>query len=53
MVSACLMAFSAILHPKGQDMEHVQDETRRKKDARFGEPVDPEERHDNLSGGEH
>ena len=53
MVSACLMTFSAILHPKGQDMEHVQDETRRKKDAKSGEPVDPEDGRDNLGGGGH
>ena len=34
------MAFSAILHPKGAEMENVQDETRRKKGAQSGEPVD-------------
>jgi hypothetical protein len=42
LISACLMAFSAILHPKGQEMEHVQDETKRKKDAKSGEPVEGE-----------
>jgi hypothetical protein len=42
LVAGCLMAFSAILHPKGAEMENVQDETRRKKDAKSGEPVDGE-----------
>jgi hypothetical protein len=51
LISACLMAFSAILHPKGQEMEHVQDETGRKKDAKSGEPVDTEDGHDSLQGG--
>lgn len=40
LVVGCLMAFSAILHPKGAEMENVQDETRRKKGAQSGEPVD-------------
>jgi hypothetical protein len=35
-----LMSFDAILHPKGARMENVRDETRRKKDAQSGEPLD-------------
>jgi len=44
--------FSAILHPKGAQMENVRDETRRKKDAQSGEPVDTEEGHDSLQEGD-
>jgi hypothetical protein len=45
------MAFDAILHPPGARIENVQDETRRKKDARSGEPVDTEEGYDSLRKG--
>jgi hypothetical protein len=42
LVAGFLMGFSAILHPKGAQMEDARDETRRKKDAQSGEPVDPQ-----------
>jgi hypothetical protein len=41
LISAALMAFSVILHPKEQSMEAVRDETRRKKDAQSGELEKP------------
>ena len=41
LVAGFLMGFSAILHPKGAQMEDVRDETNRKKDAKSGEPVGP------------
>jgi len=39
LVAGFLMGFSAILHPKGAQMEDVRDETNRKKDAKSGEPI--------------
>jgi hypothetical protein len=45
LVAGFLMGFSAILHPKGAQMEDVRDETNRKKDAKSGEPVDPAKAH--------
>jgi hypothetical protein len=39
LVAGFLMGFSAILHPKGAQMEDVRDETNRKKDAKSGEPA--------------
>lgn len=51
LVAGFLMGFDAILHPKGARMEEVRDETRRKKDAQSGEPVDPEDKHDSLPEG--
>jgi hypothetical protein len=35
-----LLSFEATLHPKGARMENVRDETRRKKNAQSGEPLD-------------
>jgi len=40
LVAGFLMGFSAILYPKGAQMENVRDETWRKKDAQSGEPVE-------------
>jgi hypothetical protein len=45
------MGFSAIPPLKGAQIENVRDETRRKKDAQSGEPVDPEDGHDSLQEG--
>ena len=39
LVAGFLMGFSAILHPKGAQMEDVRDETNRKKDSKSGEPI--------------
>jgi hypothetical protein len=53
LVIGFLMGFEAILRPKGARMESVQDETRRKKDAQSGEPVDANRRTDaGRSGGD-
>jgi hypothetical protein len=40
LIAGFLMGFDVILHPKGAQLESVRDETRRKKDAQSGEPVD-------------
>jgi hypothetical protein len=42
LIAGCLMGFDAILHPPGARIENAGDETRRKKDAKSGEPVDGE-----------
>ena len=52
LVAGFLMGFSAILHPKGAQMENVRDETRRKKDAQSGEPVETGLEHDDVKGRE-
>jgi hypothetical protein len=41
LISAALMAFSAILHPREQTIEAVREETRRKKGAQSGDPEKP------------
>jgi hypothetical protein len=41
LISAALMVFSVILHPREQTIEAVRDETRRKKDAQSGDPEKP------------
>lgn len=41
LLSAALMAFSVILHPREQTIEAARDESRRKKDAQSGEPENP------------
>lgn len=50
LVLGFLMGFDAILHPKGARMENVRDETRRKKDAQSGEPVDTEKEAESSGG---
>jgi hypothetical protein len=52
LVAGFLMGFSAILHPEGAQTENVRDETRRKKDAQLGEPVETGLEHDGASGRE-
>ena len=44
LVAGLLVEFSAILHPKGSQMENICDETRRKSDGQLGEPLANENR---------